>query len=302
MPWLGYALLGPVLWAISIHLDKYLVERFFKQTGVAGLLVFSALIGLLSLPPIAYYQPGVASLPLAGVLIIMLAGVLYMAAMLFYLRALQAEEASVVAPFYQAAPLFGFALGYLVLGETLSHRQLLGGAAIVGGALVDSLRFETVGSRFKGRIAALMLACAFSLAISALIFKIFAVRDEFWITTFWTYAGEAVFGFVLLAIPTCRRDFFAVLRANRGAVLSINAVNEIINLIGSLAARYALLLAPLGLVQAVGSTTSIFVFLIGVLLSLFLPAVSRETMAPMALAQKAAAALLVAIGVIWISL
>lgn len=298
MPWLGFAFLGPVLWAISTHLDKYLVERFFKTTGVAGLLVFTSLIGLLSLPLIAFYQSGLASLPVASALVIMLAGGLYMAAMFFYLQALQAEEASVVAPFYQAAPLFGFALGYIVLGEALSHRQLVGGAAIVGGALIDSLRFDAGSSHFKVRTAALMLACAFALAVSALVFKIFAIRDEFWITTFWTYAGQAIFGFGLLAVPAWRREFFTVLRANTGAVLSINAVNEIINLIGSLAARYALLLAPLSLVQAVGSTTSIFVFLFGVLLSSFLPGVMRETMAPVALTQKAAAAVLVAIGVV----
>ena len=37
--------------------------------------------------------------------------------MLFYLRALQSEEASVVAPFFQAGPLFGYVLAYFVLGE-----------------------------------------------------------------------------------------------------------------------------------------------------------------------------------------
>ena len=60
-------------------------------------------------------SPGVGSVAL-----IMLSGILYMAAMLFYLRALQSEEASVVAPFFQAGPLFGYVLAYLVLGETLS--------------------------------------------------------------------------------------------------------------------------------------------------------------------------------------
>ena len=39
--------------------------------------------------------------------------------MLLYLQALQTEEASVVAPYFQASPLFGFGLAYLVLGETL---------------------------------------------------------------------------------------------------------------------------------------------------------------------------------------
>ena len=47
-----------------------------------------------------------------------LSGILYMGAMLLYLQSLQGEEASVVAPFFQAGPLFGYVLAYLVLGET----------------------------------------------------------------------------------------------------------------------------------------------------------------------------------------
>ena len=45
--WLLFAFSGPVLWAVCIHLDKYLVSRYFAQSSVAVLLVFSALFGLL---------------------------------------------------------------------------------------------------------------------------------------------------------------------------------------------------------------------------------------------------------------
>ena len=46
MSWLFFAFSGPVLWAISVHLDKYIVERFFKESNVAVLLLFTAFIGL----------------------------------------------------------------------------------------------------------------------------------------------------------------------------------------------------------------------------------------------------------------
>jgi hypothetical protein len=38
-----FAFSGPVLWAIPTHLDKYLVERYFKQSSVAVRLIFAAL-------------------------------------------------------------------------------------------------------------------------------------------------------------------------------------------------------------------------------------------------------------------
>lgn len=301
MSWLVFALSGPVLWAISVHLDKYLVERFFKDSDVAVLLVFTAWIGVLLLPFIWLYEPDVTAPGAASIAVIMASGVLYMGAMLLYLRALQTEEASVVAPFFQASPLFGYGLAYLVLGETLSGRQLIGGVLIIVGALIVSLKlgsFSSAGdSRFKARLALLMLACGFALAVSTLIFKIFAVRTEFWTTTFWLFVGEALFGVGLLSMRAYREQFFTLLRTNTTALLSINASNELINLGGGLGSRYALLFAPLSIVQAIGSTTTLFVFLFGVLLSLVSPRLGRESLSGGELAQKGVAAILVATGV-----
>src|SRR5262245_21988862 len=114
MSWLVFALSGPVLWAISTHLDKYLVERYFKHTDVAVLLVFTALMGLVLMPVIALLDPDVMRRDGISIALMTASGLLYMGAVFFYLQALQGHEASVVAPFFQASPLFGYALGYLV--------------------------------------------------------------------------------------------------------------------------------------------------------------------------------------------
>ena len=297
MSWLLFAFSGPVLWAISTHLDKYLVERYFKENDVAVLLLFTAFIGVLVLPFIALHAPAVARLDAGSIALVMFSGVLYMGGLLFYLRALQSEEASVVAPFFQAAPLFGYVLAYLALGETLSTRQMIGGALIVVGTLVVSLRFDRAIGVFKLRLATLMLACGLAMAMSGTIFKIFAIKVEFWVTSFWLFVGEAIFGAVMLAVGSYRRQLTAVLRANMVALLAIGGSNELINLGGTLGSRFALTLAPLSLVQAIGSTTTLFVFVFGIVLSLLFPQLLRETLSFGELAQKGAAALLVAVGV-----
>src|SRR5580692_6671877 len=297
MSWLFFAFSGPVLWAISVHLDKYLVERFFKESNVAVMLLFTAFVGVLPLPFIWLYEPSVTAPGAGSIALIILAGLLYMGAMLLYLRALQTEEASVVAPYFQAGPLFGYGLAYLVLGETLTGRQLAGGILIVLGALIVSIRYEHGARMFKARLAALMLTCGFAGALSGLIFKIFALDVEFWTTTFWMYVGEAIFGCALLLVPTYRRQLMTMLRVNTGALLSINGSNELINLGGSLGNRYALMFAPLSIVQAIGSTTTLFVFAFGVVLSLIWPGLGRENLSGRELLRKGAAAVLVAFGV-----
>ena len=297
MSWVVFAFSGPVLWAISVHLDKYLVERFFKESNVAVMLLFTAFVGVLLLPFIWLYEPSVTAPGLGSIALIILAGILYMVAMLLYLQALQTEEASIVAPYFQAGPLFGYGLAYLVLGETLTGRQLAGGVLIILGALSVSVRFAYGARMFKTRLAVLMLTCGFAGALAGLIFKIFALNVEFWTTTFWMYAGEAIFGCALLLVPTYRRQLLATLRVNTAALLSINGSNEFINLGGGLGNRYALMFAPLSIVQAIGSTTTLFVFAFGVVLSLLWPGLGREDLSGRELVKKGIAAVLVAVGV-----
>jgi uncharacterized membrane protein len=301
MSWLVFALCGPILWAISVHLDKYLVERYFKDADVIVLLIFTALMGVVLMPIIAWFEPGVFHRDIMSMVLMSLSGIFYMTGITFYLKALQGHEASMVAPFFQSSPLFGYVLAYLVLGETLTPTQLAGGALIIVGVLSVSIGPGRKRGRFRWELAALMLCAGFVLSLSTLIFKAFAVKDEFWATTFWMFAGEALFGVGALCIGRCRRQFLELLKSNGGALIAINASNELINLGGGLANRYALIFAPLAIVQAVGSTTTLFVFAFGVLLTLLFPKVSRENLSAREFAQKGIAAVLVAIGVTLVS-
>ena len=295
--WLLFALLGPICWAASTHIDKYLVDRYFRHDDTAVLMVFTAFIGLVMLPPIAYFEPRVFALDAFGMGVMIVSGIAYMAAMLFYLRALQLEEASVIAPLFQTSTLFTFLFAYVLLGERMSGAQLAGGALIVAGALLISFDVATPARGLKLRLVLLMLACAGILALSAVIFKYFAVRDDYWITTFWNAIGEALFGLALVATPRYRRQFATLLRRNPGPVLAVNGANELINLGGGLSVRFASLLAPVALVAAVSSTTTLFVFAFGVALTKFFPRLGREDLSWRNLLQKAAAASLIAFGV-----
>jgi uncharacterized membrane protein len=298
MTWIALAFCGPVLWAVSTHIDKYLVEKFFRDTGVGALLIFTALIGLAGLPIIGAFVDVFAIGP-AGIAVTAVSGLLYLTAIYFYLRALQQEEASVIAPLFQTSTLFTYAIAYVALHETLTGWRILGGILVMASAAVAS--YEPAGRRrFRLGTVALVLACTAVLAVSAVIFKFFAIADAYWAVTFWSFAGQAAFGAVLLAIPRVRGQFLGMFRKHPGAVIGINAANELINLGGGLAARYASLLGPVSLVQAIGGTTAFFVFVFGVILTLFFPGFVREDLSLRNLLQKGAAVVLIVAGVILI--
>ena len=169
--WLVFALSGPVLWAVSTHIDKFLVDKYFRDSDTAVLMVFTAFIGVAALPVIWAFDPQVMALPATAIGVMTLSGILYMGAMLFYLRAIQREEASVVAPLFQANTLFTFALGLLILHEVPSLLQLGRAGLIVTGAIGLSLDHSFRLRGFKLRLVALMLAATLVLALSSVVFK-----------------------------------------------------------------------------------------------------------------------------------
>jgi len=298
--WLLYAFSGPIAWAASIHIDKYILGKYFKHGSVAVSMVFTAIIGLLMLPFIAAFVPGIFSLDPTEIAIMIVSGLLYMGGLLFYLFALQGEEASVVAMLTPVGPILAYGLAFLFLGEKLTGMQALGGLLVVGGAFLASLRLGSGKIRFRTKTTLWMTAAIVCLAFSSVIFKFFAVTESFWPATFWTYVGEALFGVGILAIRSERKIFTKLIRTNLRAVLGINAVNELINLGGSLGARYALVLAPLALVQAVTSTTPLFAFFFALLITFFWPKLGKENLSRNILLQKGLAAALVFAG-IWLA-
>ena len=135
-------------------------------------------MGLVLMPIIAWFEPGVFHRDITSIVLMTLSGIFYMTGITFYLRALQGHEASMVAPFFQSSPLFGYVLAYLVLGETLTPAQLAGGALIIVGVLSVSIGPGRKRGRFRWQLAALMLCAGFVLSLSTLIFKAFAAQGR----------------------------------------------------------------------------------------------------------------------------
>jgi|SRR5579863_8521333 len=53
------ALPRPISWAASTHIDKYLVEKYFKDSDTAVVMVFTAIFCAIALPLIWLFEPSV---------------------------------------------------------------------------------------------------------------------------------------------------------------------------------------------------------------------------------------------------
>lgn len=287
MNWFFIALIPPALWSITNHLDKYLLGKYFKGGGVGALMVFSSLIGILLLPIIAFLHPEVLAFSQVSILIAV-NGFLYILAVLPYFYALQKDEASIAVPLFQLIPVFSYVLAYFVLGETLTNNQLMGGLLIVLGAIGMTLDLSDGKKiKFKKEVFWLMMLSSLIFALNFLFFKFFAIQSDFWFTSFWEYVGFAIFAFLLMVfVKPYRKEFITVMKKNRVAVLTLNGANEVINIIAKVSFNFASLLTPITITWIVNGFQPLFVFSYGVILTLFFPHISKESMLKRHLAQK----------------
>ncbi len=295
MTWFFVALLASVLWSVSTHIDKYVINKYFKVDGVGSLVIFSGISGVVISIAIFLFTPVFTISPWYA-LVIILNGALLVGSFIPYFYALNEGETSTVVPLYQAVPVFGFILGYIFLGEKLSLFQIVAGALIVIGAIGISLEIEEKIS-LKKKVFFLMMLSSLMVAINILVFKLVALEENFWVTSFWEDIGAILFGLSFFTfVPTYRKQFIYVLRHNTYPILGLNIFNEMINIGAKLLSGFAALLAPIALVLFVNGFQPFFVFIYGIFLTLFFPHISKENIQKKYLAQKILSILIIFIG------
>lgn len=301
MSWFFIALISPALWAVSNHTDKYILTKFFKGIGAGAYIIFSAFIGFIILLIIPIFEHNLFSISLFDAVLIIFSGIIYISTYIPYSYALREAETSVVVPLFQIIPVFGYILGYVFLNERLSVVQMLAALLIIIGAIGISLEINSGKFKLKSKVLLLMIAASFLGALTSLIFKLVAIKESFWITSFWEYVGFTFATLTLLFIPTYRHQFFKVIRIYKCSVVGLDLINEIFNISARIIFSFASLLAPLALVWAVNGFQPFFVFIYGIILTLFLPKIATESLLKKHLAQKFISIIIMFIGVYFLN-
>ena len=278
MNWFFLALIGPFMYALTNHIDKVLLEKYFKEGGVGTILIFSSFLAIVVLP--FFFLADRTVLDVGGIKILALAvvGILNVMVLWFYLLAIKEEEASVVIVFYQLVPVFGYILGYFILGEILTRIQLIAMTTIILGTTIISFEIDSENKfKFRRKAVLPMLAACLCWALGSVIFKAVALEENVWRSLFWENLSLVLVGVIIfIFIRSYRTNFILAIRNNSKAVLLLGAVNEFLYIIGNIVFAFAYMLAPIALVLLTDSFQSVFALIIGVFLTIFLPKISSE--------------------------
>ena len=298
MNWFVIALIGPFLYAITNHIDKILLEKFFKDGGVGTLILFSSLLSVVALPVVLIAEPTVLMVDIKSLILLITVGALSLAVLWCYLTALKDDEASVVIVFYQTMPVIALVLGYFILDEMLSKMQLIAMTIIILGTSITSFEIDNE-NKFKLRKKTIlyMSAASFFWALAEVVFKYAAIEVTVWRAIFWEHLALTFFGILIFAlIPRYRRSFLLALKSNSKPILGWNFVNEVIYIIGGIIVSFALMLAPVSLILLGDSFQPIFVFSIGIMITIFFPKLVAENIEAKNLWQKLIAIIITGIG------
>jgi len=292
MHWFLIALISPILYSIVTHLDKYLIDRFKTDTeerGVGGLILYSTLFGLLVALLLSPFLGAKILIPLSDIGILFLVGISGVTATILYLYAMEKDEASIVAPLFQMIPVIGLVLEYFILGLIPTSIQIIGSFFVVIAGIVLATEYEGFNiKKIKSNIILLMFCSSFFFSLISILFKYITTHvDDFWISSFWEYFSWGVIGILLFIFAkTYRKDFLKSLRHDGAVLFGANIFGESITTAANSLKNFASLLVPVALVYSVEALQPIFIFVFGILITLFFPKISKENISKKALLAK----------------
>jgi drug/metabolite transporter (DMT)-like permease len=300
MSWFLIALGAPILWAVVNIADDYLVSKYSqkeKERSSGGLVLFSSLIGLVVAFFIFLFTNGVWTVSFIDKVLLFITGGLTIVWIILYLYALEIEDISAIVPWFLVVPIFGYFLGYIFLGETLTKYQIIGAVIVLLGALVNSIDFSGEKRKLKKRPVFYMILACIAIAVSGVIFKFVTIEGSFWVSSFWEYLGLGVFGVIIyIFVPKYRSEFHYMRKIGGIKILSVNIISELMSIVGNLMTNFALLLAPVTMVYLVSSFQPAIVLIFTILGTKFLPHIITENISKKVLIPKILAIVVMIIG------
>ena len=298
MSWFFLAIIGPFLYSMTNHIDKILLEKYFKDGGVGTLILVSSLLAGLALPILYFLDPTIASVSGFNMFILAVSGILNIGVLWLYFLALKDEEASIVIVFYQLVPVFGLGLGYFILGEVLTELQLIAMAIIILGTTIISFEIDDENNfKLRKLTIVLMTTASFLWALESVLFKYVALEENVLRSLFFEHLMLLLVGIIIfVCVRSYRTHFITAIKTNSVGILSLNVLNESLYTLGNVVLAFAYILAPIALVLLTNSFQPIFVFAIGVFLTLCFPKLTVERIEVQHVLQKLLAIIITGIG------
>lgn len=294
------SILACFLWAITNHIDKFMITGIDQsKNSIKVLLIFSTFVAGIILIPIwlilGRFEINISTISLISVLS---ASVIYILATVLYFKAMEKNDASIVVVMFQMIPVFSYVLALILFKENLTAHQIIGSLIIISSAIIISFDFNEKNSKKKLYALLLMTISSLCYSIYFILFDIGIRNSSYYSCAFWYQIGFLIMGLVLLCIKSFRIPFVNAIKNNGKRYLTLNITNESLNLIANLLVNFANTMIPIALVNVLNGFQSTFVFILGILGTIFIPKYIKEDLRRSVVIQKVICIILGIIGLI----
>ncbi|MEA3342763.1 MAG: EamA family transporter [archaeon] len=291
--WLIYTIITYFLWALTNVIDKSFLDKKFKRPFIYAL--FGGLFHLaviILIPFVGFSMPA-----LSNVIIGLFAGSLHLICLIIYFKALSHDDASIVVPLGSITALMVLVLSFIFLGESLSEREFIAFFFFLSGGVLLSIKnsmFKKI--QFTPALKYILIS-SFMFACTLILMK-------------YTFNNVPFFeGFILLRMGTVLACVILLAKKENRSPLKIQynelalkpklvfASNQIIGISGLFFLSLAISLGSVSLINAAQGTQYLFLFLLALICTRFLPKLFKEELNKEIIAKKAIAILLISIAV-----
>jgi drug/metabolite transporter (DMT)-like permease len=295
--------------AYSLYAVNGVIDKFLLSKAVRSPAVYAFFIGITG--PFTFALIPLALIPGLGItfeflswndlVIAIFGGATFVWALYFLYKATQETSVSRILPIEGGlVPVFTLVFAYIILGERLLPTQLIAFIFLVVGAVIISLRHDRTGWHAKAFTNAVIAAVLF--ALSFVLTKYTFDHSNFISGLVWTRLGFFIVALTFLIPASVRHGIFNAPKETTKGNKYLYLGARISGSISGFLQNYAISLGSVTIVNAMQGTQYALLLVGTIALSKYYPKILKEKVTRQILAQKILAIVLIACGLIFLSM
>ena len=307
MNWILLITLATFFDSIRIFIDNYVSDVYFKKRSAVSQKIFYGFTSLItSIIILAITNFNLNGVDHGVIGLILLSGLLSVLSSIPYIRALEVDDSINLGIFIQLAPILYLVFGWLFLGESFSPMQLIAFAIILSAPLliIFSARKRSRHTKLKAILYAFLYV--FIAVIGNLVYvKASANNINFVHSIAFLLLGRGIgYTAIMSAVPKWRKRFYSVVKSSKLKVLVPMTIDHLIGLAKDFTYRGGLIAAPAVAIASAASDSvePIFIFFMGIILTLIWPKFGREKLDRKSIIIHLIAIILVVAGIILLNM
>lgn len=293
MSWIFLVLASHFSWAIENVYTKIVIGSKVKNPYVFLILIM--VLSVTALPFVPYHYIFFPTVSVMGWLL--LASALYTLGTLPYIKAMKIEEVTRLNILWNTIPIFTLILGWLLIGDKISGRELMAMLFLISGAVIASLKNEASSFKLSKAFWPMIVACILYSAY-AVVVRFLTKELSFYSIFFWTTLFNALMVLVCLGYREVRNDLIKDVKNSSIKFFLIFLIVVVISNIGTFLNQWALSIKSGSLVYSFEGFQVLFVFFLSLVAAKIFPGFIAESLDKKDLIIKFVAFLIVMVGLI----